>query len=357
MNKLPLISVIIPIYNAEQYLEDCVDSVISQSYKNLEIILVNDGSVDSSLEICYKFSQVDDRIQIINKENAGVSAARNSGLEICRGDYIVFLDSDDWMDWEALETAVLTAKEENADIVFWGCVKEFKNRKEPVNTVVTDDEKVIFEGSEMQNLRRKSFGLRKEELSKPTGSDAFNSNWAKLIKREILFGDNPIRFVDLKKIGSEDALFGISIYHKAQKAVYINQRFNHYRMYNEASITKNHGNTIFPRLKNLHFVLKDFIREHNLGDDYEQALHNRFALSLINNTLAIAGPRNKISFAEKAEALKLNLNDEEYRVSLKKLEKQYLPVFWKLFFQLAEMKQSKLLVWITNVYFKLKKIK
>ena len=92
------ISVIIPVYNVEKYLKRCLDSVINQTYKNLEIILVDDGSTDNSGKICDEYAKNDKRIIVIHKENGGVSVARNIGLDICTGDYVNFIDSDDWID-------------------------------------------------------------------------------------------------------------------------------------------------------------------------------------------------------------------------------------------------------------------
>ncbi|HJA50079.1 MAG TPA: glycosyltransferase, partial [Candidatus Fusicatenibacter intestinipullorum] len=94
------ISVIIPVYNVEKYLKRCLDSVINQTYKNLEIILIDDGSTDNSGKICDEYAQKDERIIVIHKENGGVSSARNKGLDICIGDYISFIDSDDWINLE-----------------------------------------------------------------------------------------------------------------------------------------------------------------------------------------------------------------------------------------------------------------
>lgn len=93
----PLISVIVPVYNAEKYLVRCIDSIINQSYKNLEIILINDGSTDSSSEICESYQEKDIRIQVIQKENGGPASARNAGLQIYAGEYLCFVDSDDWL--------------------------------------------------------------------------------------------------------------------------------------------------------------------------------------------------------------------------------------------------------------------
>ncbi len=120
------VSVIIPVYNVEQYLERCLDSVINQTYKNLEIICVNDCSPDDSIKILKDYSKKDDRIIIINKEkNEGLSAARNSGLKIADGDYIYFLDSDDWIDSNYIEKMVEAIEETNCEVVLNTAINVF----------------------------------------------------------------------------------------------------------------------------------------------------------------------------------------------------------------------------------------
>ncbi len=120
------ISVIIPIYNVEQYLPKCIESVINQTYKNLEIILVDDGSPDKCPEICDEFAKKDNRIRVIHQKNGGLSAARNAGLEIASGDYFAFLDSDDWADDNMYDTLLQLALKHDADIVECG-YKYIKN--------------------------------------------------------------------------------------------------------------------------------------------------------------------------------------------------------------------------------------
>lgn len=93
-----LISIIVPVYNVESYLEQCIDSILAQSYKNLEIILVDDGSTDRSGDICDRYAEKDSRIHVVHKANGGLSSARNAGLKICHGDYLGFVDSDDYID-------------------------------------------------------------------------------------------------------------------------------------------------------------------------------------------------------------------------------------------------------------------
>lgn len=103
MSRETLISVIVPVYNVEEYLEKCVDSILVQTYRNLEVILVNDGSKDSSGSICDAFARKDSRVRVIHKENGGLSSARNVGIEAAGGEYITFVDSDDWIEEDAYE--------------------------------------------------------------------------------------------------------------------------------------------------------------------------------------------------------------------------------------------------------------
>ena len=109
------VSIIIPVYNVEKYLDKCLKSVLNQTYKNIEIIVINDGSTDNSLKICKKYK--DKRIVLIDKENGGVSSARNKGLELASGKYITFVDSDDWLELDAIENMVSFIEKENVDFV------------------------------------------------------------------------------------------------------------------------------------------------------------------------------------------------------------------------------------------------
>ena len=123
------ISIIIPIYNTALYLNKCLDSIINQTYKNIEIILINDGSKDNSLKICQEYTFRDNRIILINKQNAGVSQARNDGIKIASGDYIMFVDSDDWLELNTIEICVNEIK--NYDLLLFPYIREFKDRSIP----------------------------------------------------------------------------------------------------------------------------------------------------------------------------------------------------------------------------------
>jgi glycosyltransferase involved in cell wall biosynthesis len=123
-----LISVIVPVYNVEKYLEKCVNSIINQTYNNLEIILVDDGSKDNSGKLCDEFSKKDFRIKVIHKENGGLSDARNAGLEVASGEYISFIDSDDFIDLDFYEYLYLLQKENNADIAECNFIKVYEEK-------------------------------------------------------------------------------------------------------------------------------------------------------------------------------------------------------------------------------------
>ena len=133
MNNCPLISIIVPVYNTEKYLSKCLDSILNQSYKNLEIILVDDGSKDGSGDICDKYAAVDSRIKVIHKENEGVSKARNTALEIATGDYIGFVDSDDTINPEMFKILYNNLVNNEVEISICDFKMVYNDREEHLN--------------------------------------------------------------------------------------------------------------------------------------------------------------------------------------------------------------------------------
>ena len=123
-----LVSIIVPVYNVEKYLSKCIESLINQTYTNIEILLINDGSTDNSKKICEQFKEKDSRIKLINKENGGLSDTRNKGLQEAIGKYIAFVDSDDYINENTVEDNLKTAIEKNADIVIF-CFKYKRCKK------------------------------------------------------------------------------------------------------------------------------------------------------------------------------------------------------------------------------------
>ena len=204
-----MISVIIPIYNVEKYLKKCIESVINQTYKNLEIILVNDGSTDNSKNIIDKYSLIDNRIKIINKKNGGLSDARNAGIEIAKGEYITFLDSDDWIELDMYEKLYKYIKQENADIV--QCSYQEVYNEEIYNQKIKAEIKIISGKDSLYNL----YGEHNVKTVVV---------WNKLYKIELF---NDIRFPKGKY--HEDEFTTYKVLYKANKIVDCNLPLVYYR--------------------------------------------------------------------------------------------------------------------------------
>ena len=133
------ISIIIPVYNTENYIEKCIDSIIKQTYSNIEIFLINDGSTDNSLNICKKYEIIDKRINVIDIKNKGVSNARNIGLNLCKGNYITFIDSDDFVEKDYIKTMYNKIKENNVDVVISNPIKFINNERINEKNKIVDE--------------------------------------------------------------------------------------------------------------------------------------------------------------------------------------------------------------------------
>lgn len=148
-SEYPLLSVIVSIYNQERYLEKCVLSIIHQSYKNLEIILVNDGSSDGSADVCKKYSIRDERITILEQKNAGPVSARKAGLNVAKGEYVIFIDGDDWLDLDIFESLYQAGIQYNVDMVgLHGCIKEYEDGVS--EDIIMQSKVGIYRGTELE---------------------------------------------------------------------------------------------------------------------------------------------------------------------------------------------------------------
>ena len=210
------ITVIVPVYNVENYLEKCLDSLINQTYKNLEIIVINDGSTDNSGEICQEYAQKDNRIVYIEKENGGQSEARNMALDRMTGSYVTFVDSDDWVELDYVETLYKKITEYRADIAV-GNYYSFNEAEGMYYFHIFGDsyyEKIYDNVSIFENL------YESQEMK----SFALISVWGKLYKADLV---KHLRF-DIGKLG-EDGYLNQKIYLLAEKTIYLNKGLYAYR--------------------------------------------------------------------------------------------------------------------------------
>lgn len=335
MVKQPLISIIIPIYNASEYLEQCLESVLGQSYQALQILCVDDCSTDNSLEILYRYAKIDKRVKVITKQNEGVSLARNLALDNVCGEYVLFVDSDDWLDLYTCEIAMDYAQKENYDVVMWTYTRERQN--ESLNKRIYEKDIVFASQTEIRDkLHRRMVGILDDELSRPEDADALCTVWGKLYRADII-QRHKIRFYDIRKIGTyEDGLFNLNFFFYASSAMFINKPLYHYRRTVSNSVTNSYNPELRNQWKRLFYILDDYITEHRLGKNYEQALSNRIALSLI--PLGINAVSNSEGLTKQLAEIKEIVADEKYVESIKMLNRSYFPIHWKVFFGLAKHK-------------------
>ncbi|MDR1008372.1 MAG: glycosyltransferase [Campylobacteraceae bacterium] len=210
--SMPLISVIVPVYNVEQYLKKCLNSITNQTYKNLEIILVDDGSPDNCGKICDEYAAKDKRVRVIHKNNGGLSDARNAGLDIASGEYIAFVDSDDYIDLQAYEELIDIALKEESDIV--------------ISSFYYVKKSGIF-------LYEKSLkGLNKEEILYQFLSDNYHSSVCNKFFKAELF--EKLRFTHIR---FEDLFIMPSLILAAQKISFTSKAYYYYLHTNETSLT------------------------------------------------------------------------------------------------------------------------
>lgn len=244
------ISIIIPVYNSEKYLRKCLESVRGQTFSNIEIICVDDGSTDKSKQIIDEFAQVDNRFVVIHQSNKGESNARNVGLKTATGDYIGFLDCDDWIEPDMYEMLLEALEKNQVDIAAAGWVKEY------------DDKSIVMENK----LALKSNVLNQKELMtcvyRRDDYQGFAYMWNKLYKRALLYDKTGemILFDEKLKLGG-DVLFLAQMLMQAQSAVFIDKAVYHYYQRGDSGCHTKEIERLMDWLKAYEYVIELFQRE------------------------------------------------------------------------------------------------
>lgn len=342
MSSQPLISIIVPVYNVELYLPKCLDSLINQTLDNIEILLINDGSTDSSANICDDYAANDKRVRVFHIANAGVSNARNIGISNATGDYLMFIDSDDWIDVETSRIAYDKAVSSGAEIVFWSCYKEEPGKSFKVTYLENHSEFLV--NNDVEKLKRRCIGLLGPELADPVKTDAFNTPWAKIYLRSFVL-DSGVLFKERKKVGMEDVLFNVQLFQKLTKVAFLPEYFYHYRMDNPTSLTKVDTDAIFSKFNTL-FDEMEMIPQK---EDEIIAFRNRIAVSIINLILSITSKNNKVGFSKTKKKIDEILYNPRISNALNQLELKFFPIHWKALFLAAKYKQGLMLLIMMKV--------
>ena len=221
-----MISVIVPVYKAEKFLDRCVSSILNQTYKNLELILVDDGSPDKSPEMCDGFAKKDSRVKVIHKKNGGVSTARNAGLDVAAGDYIAFVDSDDWIEPDMYQKMMVAAESYDCDVVMCDCVKDFPDHSE----VYTHDIRSGFYDAAQLKKEYYPHLLIMENVEYPATISNVTLLWRSTLNTSNQRYQAGVRY-------SEDLLFGAKLLRNASSFCYLKgEAYYHYVM-NPSSAT------------------------------------------------------------------------------------------------------------------------
>lgn len=322
----PLVSIIVPVYNVEKYLEKCVNSLIDQTYQNLEIILVDDGSKDSSGILCDRFANQDKRIKVIHKPNEGLSSARKAGIDALTGEYVMIVDGDDWIDEDTVSSCVQKIVEyPNVQCVLFSYIKEYQRNSIPIH--VLDKTEHFGKRLVVEKIYRRLFGLFSEELNHPERMNNIESCCMKLYEASII---RKGKFFDTKEVGSsEDALFNIYALFDLEEAYYIDKNFYHYRKVAE-SITNSYRPQLVEQWGKLFDIIENIIVEKKLGKDYMLALNNRIALSICGIGMNELSNPNEKMFGH-IRNIRKYINSPRYIRAVRQLELRRMPITWKVF--------------------------
>ena len=251
------VSVIVPVYNVEDYLEECLDSIVNQTFKDIEIICINDGSTDNSLKILNDYEIQDNRVKIISQENKGQGSARNKGLSIAKGDYIYFIDSDDYIDLKTIGTLYNNAISNNSEIVV-SKIARFNNNSNEINYSVPGfDFEHVFPDEDFNNFNFTYKNIKEYVLNRSYAP------WMKLFKKEFLLENN---FKFIENLPFEDILFHIQTFLNAKSISFSPNFFYYYRNNpNSTMNTSKNGFNIFKIID----IVENYLNENDFIDEFE----------------------------------------------------------------------------------------
>lgn len=303
----PLVSIIVPIYNAALTLEKCVSSLFAQTYKNIEIILVNNGSIDDSLELCRKLASLDNRILVLDLVEKGVSVARNKGVEIASGEYVTFVDADDCIDSNVCEIFAELNEKHHYDLFCYSA--KYHKGKKVVDSFLFLENAEFFDENQKEELQIKVFAPQAPIFDYKTNTRFAGSAWGKFYKREILLNNN-LRFAT-ETIISEDVLFNTLSLDYFHRIGYTKQCFYHYDQSEDSAQNRYRPNSD----KYFIFVVKK-IQEwlQNTGKDQRfvdaaNCLFVHYLFGILKEDLCHKD--NRLSYAERKKAFKQVLSKGE----------------------------------------------
>lgn len=329
MNEIAdMVSVIVPIYNGEKYLGKCLDSIINQNYRNIEIILINDGSTDNSGEICKTYALGDDRIRVIHTQNSGPAAARNTGIKNSKGSFIFFLDADDFIANRALELLVENYNKYKSDIIIGDFIK------------IRDDESypglaAVFSGSRLLT-KQDIADCTRRYLKKPNRFELFSYSWGRLFRASIIRNNNILFDADLHTY--EDVAFNFDYLKYTEEIFFLGEPiYNHLVHDNYTSARTMLGNNplkLFGYIQAL-VNIRAFLENCRSGADIAREVGHAYIYLTIIQLVRLCGQVNRGNKRKMYEVVHKIINGPGSRENLKfyspsKGDSRVLPVLMKL---------------------------
>ena len=336
-----LATIILPIYKVEKYLDRCLNSVVSQTYKNLEIILVDDSSPDRCPQMCEDWEKKDSRIKVIHKENAGLGMARNTGIEHATGEYVFFFDSDDYVALDTVEKVFQVAERTGAELIMYGH-KDVDGNGNIKNTIIPFFEKEYFEGAEIQNVFLADMVASISGVSK--NGNIWMSAWGSAFSNMLIQRAN-FRFVSERKLISED-VYSLLCLMKDVKSVAIIPEAFYFYCENGASLTHTYRSDRYPQIKMLYNACIEKCDE--LG--YEQDVKERFAYvytSFVISAMKMIASSD-LNTKEKRKNVSEIVNDELMQKLIHRLNDRNEAIMRRLLFLAIRNRWTAAVYWMAK---------
>lgn len=297
LDKRTKISIIVAVYNVEKYLSRCIESILQQTYSNLEILLVNDGSTDNSGKICYKYEKIDKRIVVIDKENGGLTSARKAGFEKAQGEYLAFIDSDDYLEKNYIELLYRSVIENKSDIAICSYYLEYNN-KNIVQKFKYLKKNFIKEEYAKELIQPSIYPLVKDQTRIP------NFLWLRLYRRDII---TEKCFISERKVYTEDLFFNAEAYWMSKKVSIVDIPLYHYCV-NEESLTHIYRKNKYIMEKNRVMGISKILDQYEIIDRERLYLANlRLIWECIENAMKLD------TYGQYKSEIKKMFQDEDLR--------------------------------------------
>lgn len=337
------ISVIVPVYNVEDLLPRCIESIMAQTKENIEIILVDDGATDASGTICDEYMKKDARIQVVHKPNGGLTSSWKAGAEVAKGAYLGFVDSDDWIDVDMYERMWESATKYDSDVVVCGLVFDYEDPSIPKRNEISGFEKEYYDRKELEKL----FPMLIND-GRFFGRMLQPARVTKLYRKELVKRNMPLCKEEVS-VG-EDMQLTLSALMDAKSMSVVKEFYPYHYWFNQKSMTGKYDPKYLDKIKIMAKRMKEISREKAVYD---------FALQITNDFLGLAviGLKNGVirnteGKKSAVEIIKKYCDDKMVVEALHTHTMNKLPITIKAFLMLMKMKQYQICYWICKFFFK-----